>query len=86
MRFLSYKIWFNDIRDILYLQKCLLGWADIVQNDLVSISKKFASVSNNIYLVILSSQKNGMYHFFSSIFDIHVAVDMAYHIRNKFTI
>ena len=43
----------------IYGQFELLGWADIVENDLVSISKEHAIVLNNIYLVILSSQKYG---------------------------
>ena len=33
------------------------GWADIVENESVSITKEFSVVLNNIYLVILSSQK-----------------------------
>ena len=68
MRFLPYKICFSEI---LYLKKWLLWWPDFVENESVSIPREFAVVLNNIYLVILSSQKNVMYHFFSSKFDIH---------------
>ena len=38
-------------------EKWLLGWADIVENELVGIFNEFAVVLNNIYLVIFSSQK-----------------------------
>ena len=56
MRFLSCNICSCDI---LYLEKWLLGWADIVENESRSISKEFSIVLNNMYLVILLSQTRG---------------------------
>ena len=56
--YLDYEIFvMQDLfNDFLYPQKWLLGWADFVETELVSISKKFTMVLNNTCLVILSSQ------------------------------
>ena len=53
---LDYEIFVMEdlFSDILYLSTWLLGWADIVENESMSISKEFSLVMINIYLVILS--------------------------------
>ena len=54
MNFLSCKIRFSDI---LYLWKWLSEWADDIDIEPVSIYKEFPVVLNDIYFIILSSQK-----------------------------
>ena len=71
----------------------VLGWSDIAENESVSISKELAIVLNNIYLVILSSQMlctisphQKLIFTAMQMQDMHVAVDLNYHLRHNCTI